>query len=115
MEIKTLKCYKTSKSKRGNIITSDFNIIDSTVVNGRIQVEVDGTVYWVSLEDVLPSNNNENTVDNESKQYIHHVVKWGETIDQIARHYELTTSQFNALVAQYPSRPAAGSRITIVK
>ena len=52
MAVKTLKVYKTEKSKRSTEVTSVFKLFDDDVVNGRIRVfDTDRNIYWINVSD----------------------------------------------------------------
>jgi hypothetical protein len=112
MSIKTLKVYKTDKSKRGTNVTSEFKLFDDNVVNGRIRVtDSECELYWINVSDwvTVPMEVVEPTPE---PTIIKHTVRWGENIEQIARQYDVDCGR---LYAQYPNKLAAGMTITIVK
>lgn len=106
MAVKELTVYKTDRSKRGTIIKSSFEIVNSNEINGRVQIRTDnGTIYWANSNDIDKCEVNERAV-------IEHVVKWGENIDHICRLYD---ADYSVLCAQYPNKLAAGMKVYIVK
>lgn len=68
MALKTLKVYKTEKSKRTTEVTSEFKLFDDDVVNGRIRVvDTECNIYWINVSDWVTCADTLNVSENDQR------------------------------------------------